>query len=373
MNRYRSIDVARVLAIFMMFVCHFIAFLSPSEGTFPNLYFFGDSLIGAEVAPLFIFVVGMSFCLSVTKREDCSSFSNKVTWRSLKRGLVVFIFGLIFAQIVWGNDYLWGWDILPLIGSSIILLTFIRKFKTRDLIIIGVIIVLAAPLLRAWFEFPRFWKGDDYSPPITLLHTLGGYFLNGYFPFFPWMAYPIFGFAVSKATLTEGDEDRKARSRDLLPFIAAILIAFGLGGALLGNYWNMDGVNSLVLNELSFYPLTTSLFLAELGFCLIVFWFLHVTLDFKASTDDRIHTFFNRYSRYALSAYVIHLLVVVFIPRMVAMAFRGDDYFYYENIVSSPVALLSSIAFFFILYFVFSMWDRVGGKFSFEWIIGRIT
>jgi uncharacterized membrane protein len=367
MKRYASIDVARTLAIFMMFICHFTIFLSSHEGGQPLIYFFGDHIIGDEVAPLFVFLVGLSFFVSSEGIMLGADAGRRVIIRSLLRGAAMFVLGLIYMRVVWGYDELFGWDVLTLIAFSVALLPFVRKLRTSEIVMFAIFIVFISPVLRHNFGYPRFWEGDDYSPPFTFAQTFGGFFLNGYFPVFPWLAYVLFGYSTGRVMY---NDNAPLKSSSVIPLVSVLLMAFGFGGAMLNNYVGIRGPVAFYFSYLEFYPFTTTLFAIGLSFCLIVVWFLRTRMDGEGC-ECRCMTFFNRYSRYSLSAYVIHFMLIIFVPRMIGYFTKGDDYFYYRNITSSLYGLTLSVVFFFALYPVLVLWDKVGGKFSFEWLVRK--
>ena len=70
MRRLDSIDIARAIAIFLMVMCHFTIYITRPEGVFPNIYFFGDHILGDFPAAMFLFLVGVSLCLSINKSRQ---------------------------------------------------------------------------------------------------------------------------------------------------------------------------------------------------------------------------------------------------------------------------------------------------------------
>ena len=68
----------------------------------------------------------------------------------------------------------------------------------------------------------------DYAPPAGFLATLRGFFLIGEFPFLPWGAFPLIGYAVGLRLVR--DEQRRLA----LPFLLLFSKAFvGAGECLL--------------------------------------------------------------------------------------------------------------------------------------------
>jgi len=259
LQRLDSIDAARTCAIILMVFCHFTIFLSSPSGEYPRLYFFGDHIVGDLAAPLFLFLVGVSFSASCNAKTMSGFSERDILLSFVKRGCRLFPFGLFFVAVVWGPDQLFIWDILTTIASCTLILIPFRKLKPRTLLLLALFILLLSPLLRSQFSYPRFWKGDEYSPPFVLLEIIGGYLLNGYFPLFPWLAYSIVGYAIGKAIFFNSDRISRRGYRNLLPLFSLLFLLFGFGGAWISSE-----------AHLSFYPLSTTLFSIELGMCLLL-------------------------------------------------------------------------------------------------------
>lgn len=369
MKRYDSIDLLRAVAIFLMVLCHFVIFTSTGD-KYPLIYFFCNHVFGDLAAPLFAFILGMSLCVSVMNWKARGASDSFIVRRSLIRGVILFIIGLLYLLFIWGPGDIFDWDVLTMLGCSVIFLTTLRKQKPVVLVLIGLLIIISSPLLRDLLDYPRFWdfETDEFSPPFTLKEVFCGFFLNGYFPIFPWIAYSLFGYAVSKRVLF--NESRRLNNQTLLPLIGSFLIIFGFGGAIFRESGQIKKPVALYLSELSFYPLTTTLFAIELGICLVLFWYFYVRLDLQKG-DRKWLSFFRRYSRYSLSIYVIHHILIVLIPRILGWLKFGDDYYYYKNLFSPPTGLALAAVFIVAFYPILVLWDRVHGKFSLEWLVKR--
>jgi len=368
MKRLNSIDIARALAIFLMVMCHFTIYITRPEGTYSNIFFFGDHILGDFPAAMFLFLVGASLSVSINKSRQYKIPETSIFVRLIIRGAVLFIFGIVFETVVWGYKDTFDWDILTAIGSCIILLAFVRNISPKLLVSVTVTVLLLSPYLRHLFGYPEFWDKAEYTPPWTIKEILGGYFLNGSLPLCPWMAYAIIGFVVGKAVFVGQDTYTKPK----IPVIGAVMIITGFTGFLINYYAGLSGTIAFYVSELSFYPMSSTLFLIEGGVILLLFGLLHVRFD----SEDIIHpvmSFLRRYSRYALSVYVIHHVLLVFVPRMIGILLHHEDYFYYQDIFEAPAGLLLSIIFIFGFYPVLVLWDKVSGAGSFEWVVKKIV
>jgi len=372
MKRLASVDIARAIAIFLMVMCHFTIYITRPDGLYPNVYFFGDHILGDSPAATFLFLVGVSLCISIDRSRQHDVPESSLLFRLVIRGAVLFVFGMVYLMVVWGYGHAFDWDILTTIGSCIILLAFLRKLSPKQLVVLAIVAVILSPCLRHVFGYPAFWEGAEYEAPWTIGAILGGFFLNGYFPLFPWMAFPLMGFAVGKATLVERDAAIRSKSQKMLCSIGAVLMIAGFGGFLLNHYTGLSGAVALYVSELSFYPLSSTLFLLVQGFILLLFGALTIRFDLE-DIKHPIMNFLRRYSRYALSVYVIHHGLLMFIPRMIGKHFHQDDYFYYQDLFEAPTGLFLAVIFIFAFYPVLVLWDRVEGVGSFEWGVSKLV
>lgn len=65
-QRFISIDILRALSIILMIIIHAVIYTSSGENYDKTLYFVVNSVISVIPAPLFVFLMGMSFLLWLT-------------------------------------------------------------------------------------------------------------------------------------------------------------------------------------------------------------------------------------------------------------------------------------------------------------------
>ena len=372
MKRLNSIDIARAMAILLMVMCHFTIYITHPEGAYRNIFFFSNHILGDFPAAMFLFLVGVSLFVSINRSRQYGLSESSVFSRLIIRGSVLFIFGLIYESVVWGYSHSFDWDILTTIGSCILVLAFLRNLSSKQLVVIAIVVVILSPYLRHVFGYPAFWEKEEYMAPWTIREIFGGYFLNGFFPLLPWMAYSFIGYAVGKTVFVEQNASILSKNQMKIPIIGAILMVAGFSGFLINYYIGLSGIMALYVSELSFYPLSSTLFLIEGGFILLLFGLLNIRFD----TKDIRHPVMNvlrRYSRYALSVYVIHHVLLIFVPRRIGLLLHQEDYFYYQNIFEPPTGLFLSVIFLFVFYPVLILWDKVKGIGSFEWAVSKFV
>lgn len=94
MKRINAIDILRALAITGMVQVHFTYNLSGYYDSDTVLHVMSD-LIGSFPAPFFAFLVGMSFFISISRKERAGVDQDQIFDRNLRRGCSIFFFGLL--------------------------------------------------------------------------------------------------------------------------------------------------------------------------------------------------------------------------------------------------------------------------------------
>jgi len=391
MKRLDSVDVMRALAIIFMVVCHFQIFLSPLEPDHKWLYFFSNHIVGDLAAPFFLFLSGLSQVLSIQKRAGMVQPVHEPLWRdrTLKRGAAVFLVGILFSISIHGPGAAFEWDVLTLIGASMVALRVVRGAGPKLLVFFAVGVVVLSPVLRSYGGYIEPWGGvlnpvagitdlfpaimfdpaAEYSAGRSFFEVLNGFFIGGYFPLFPWLAFPLAGFAVGKAMAvgTAGALLRMLLAAKGVLFLAVglVLAAFGAargGGDLIGGF----------VTALGFYPATVSMWCVQMGLTLLVFVFLTTVCDGREATGGVWILFFRLFSRYSLTVYVLHHMVI-FYPLYVAGALHGDLKMYHAGAIGVWAAFLLSLLFLALMVPVLGLWDKRGGKYSLEWCLARLV
>jgi uncharacterized membrane protein len=225
-KRFDSIDILRTAAIIGMIQVHFTAILSAYYDSSSLLLNISD-LVGAFPAPLFTFLVGMSLFISVKRQEKSGLLPGAISDRNLRRGMALFFLGLLFATLIWTPSAVFGWDILTLIGFSLLVVFPLRKLNDGILTTVILIIVAVSPLFRVWSDYPSHWNHfGDYVTSSDLKGVLLGFVANGYFPLLPWLIFPFCGYLVGR-TCFRGELPRLPKW--LLPLGAGlVLLSTGL-------------------------------------------------------------------------------------------------------------------------------------------------
>lgn len=372
-KRYDSIDILRALAIIGMIQVHFVEILSSYYDSSSLLYQISD-YVGSLPAPLFTFLVGMSLFISVKKQELSGAEPQAIADRNLRRGVAIFFLGLVFAALIWTPAEVFGWDILTFIGAALIIVFALRKLSNNSLKTIIIVIFAASPLLRIWSDYHSYWNHwGEYVPAANLKGTLLGFTLNGYFPLLPWLIFPLCGYLVGRAFFSGNSLHLP---RFILPFGLA-LTAFALGLMFTNSVLGISNEPAAwYLSPFTFYPASTSFLLIALGIIMLLFWVFYRRFDLNQGEPKtgKFLTFCRRYSRYALTAYVVHHAVLVW-PLLAAASYTGkrDHWFYYGEVLPTVYSLLLSLVFIVLFYLIIILWDRRSGRYSFEWLLKKLT
>jgi len=363
--RLDSIDVLRALAILTMILVHFVENLSNDESGYRFLYGLADTL-GSFSAPIFTFLVGMSFAISLDRHRRRGEAESQIAVRTMRRGLLIFLAGLLFQVFIWQPGSVFDWDILTFIGASILVLWVIRDRSAGTVLATVAAVVAISPLLRDWSGYGTHWNAwVEYVHNFSAGDVALGFLLHGYFPLLPWLVFPLLGMLAGRRIVEHGDN----------PFLIPGVTLIGL--ATVGVFVNgtLTGTAGWYASPISFYPASTTFLAGTVGVILVLLWWLHRWLDTGGDPSARPWmVFFRRYSRYSLTVYVVHHMIHVW-PLYVAVWWGGyrDIWRFYANAVSVPVAWALAAVFVTLTYGILTWWDRHDGKYSFEWALGRLV
>ncbi len=345
-RRYLSVDVLRGSAIILMIQVHFIDNLSsPGDGS-AWLYHL-SAVLGSLPAPLFTFVSGLSYALWLRKQESARRPDEEVTRATIRRGLFLFGTGLALNFFVWRPEETFNWDVLTLLGASLLLLAYARKMPAPALVLACAVILLTSPLLRAVGDYPAYWDDEAYSYDFTFHDVLFGFVSNGYFPVFPWIVFPVIGF-VSGGVVFRGGSGAAAATRWLSASGVGLLAVSALGIALGPHLprriarWYAEGLTE--------FPASGEYVVATLGLALLSLLVLRRWADRRrpGSGEGWLAVALSRYSAFSLTLYVLHHAVILW--PLWAFGARTDPdnpALYWRDAMSPPKA--------FALFAVFMM------------------
>ena len=386
MRRVDSVDVLRALALIGMVICHYPIFLSSGEGRDAMLYFFSNHLLGGDcAASWFVFLVGLSQVLSIKKRDTAQ---DKNVSRVIIRGMAIFVIGLLFLLVIQGYEELWDWDILTFIGATTIILLLCRKAPSWGLILFCSVVFFITPWLRSFIDIAPFYGGKfesvkwisdfipnfifdpakDYDGGKTVIDNVIGFFLIGQFPLLPWIIFPVTGFVIGRRMT----QNLLAADSPFILIIGMMFTFMGLFTAYAGSIKSGFSVANDYITPLSFYPISFSLIMFLVGVVLILFIFLWHIYDANPDNTKPPGMFLiycRQISKYSLTIYVSHF-ALFFIPLRIIKLTTGT--YYLRDLVSTPVAFALAVILMILYYPLLKLWDKAGGKYSFEWLLAKL-
>ncbi len=368
MRRLFSIDILRATAILLMVQVHFVGNLSPREHSTRFLYDL-STFLGGFAAPIFTFLVGLSLWLWLDKQHTMGTAGSIMRGFILKRGGLVFLFGLIFAVIIWTPEEIFAWDILPMIGISTVIVYALRRVPARYLITLVVLILIIAPPLRELTGYSSHWVYEEYVYDFEIGEILLGLTLQGYFPLLPWLAFPIIGFCLGREIFQRrATNPEVARS---VPVVGIALLVISVIGMLSSEYFPIG--SGWYLSTYTFYPASTTFTISMLGFILVAFWILQRRFDLGEPTTPGKRNFFSLYSKFSLTTYVVHHAVHIWpIYLLAALTPNRDIWYYYQDALSTPMAVILTIMYIVGFYFVLIFLDT-RKAFSLEGLLRKLS
>ena len=388
-DRDVSVDLMRAFAIVGMVICHTISFLSYYLPEFALSNFIGGQIFGDFPAACFLFVAGLSLSLTL---DDVKSGSSDFYWknRNRKRGLLIFLLGLVFCVLAWGPHQMFIWGILTLAGSSIFILTFLNRLSPTALMALGCGVAGLSPWVREHTHYLDYWGGDfqevttvlgsyakifvepvrEYATYFEIKPLVYGFLGNGEFAFFPWSAFAILGFAMGRVQYRI--QPWRVFSLGLVLICSGFAVAWsafvsGYQGAAVPSSW---------IAPLSFYPDSISLFMVQLGVCLIVFSVLRQTFGLKKVQELKQGVGFSfvqgatRISRYTLSIYFFHHFVLLW-PIWWFGYQKNDYFFYFGRVMDTPFAFGVAALVLSLSYALTRVWDEYAPRFCLEYWLQR--
>lgn len=192
-------DLMKGIAVVLMVQVHLVELFARDEIFNSSLGSILLFLGGPPAAPVFMVIMG--YFLAKSK---------KTIQQDIIRGIKLIALGILlnaainfhlFIKIFFGGvqldplPYLFGADILPLAGISIILIAFVKKYFGKNLIVMLVFILIMIILSEYLNRL-----GDTPAPMAYLQAFFFGHLQWSYFPLLPWIVYPLSGFIFRLAS-----------------------------------------------------------------------------------------------------------------------------------------------------------------------------
>jgi uncharacterized membrane protein len=356
--RYSSIDCLKTIAIVVMVLVHFAENLSGIQLPITGLG-----------APLFAFLSGLSYRLWIDGLEAKRTSEEEISKRSIRRALFVFAVGFAFNILVWLPEDTFNWDVLTMIGFSLLLLNGLRRLPLAIPILVAGLSILVSPLLRGMADFELYWVSGYFEVDLTLPDILIGFFATGFFPIFPWIAYSIAGlvtgtllfraqrdgFAGASVAANDGSESflKTSIANGLLPVITGGALMTCSGVLLAVRPYLPTVVSTRFLGGWHMFPATVEYVLATIGMASLLFGLTHRWIDrnrsrfFTAGMADLTKTF----SRNSFTIYVLHHMVHLWPMWIYGYTTRRETTYYWRQAMSLSWSMPLAVLFMAICYF----------------------
>lgn len=274
-ERDKAVDLIRGIATVTMTFAHCCAVVLNRR----QQQVFLVRLAASFAAPLFVFLSGMMVGRSSDARTSISWFS------VLQRSMILLCISSILLEVcIYGILPFASMDVLTLIGISLPLTTCLHKLSIFWRCIFTVAVFAVTPALQHFFQYREdmdVWGFGDIVTKEDLKQYIKKeiplqMFIDGSFPFFPWIGFAWAGSIFSTWRWGGPSEPTKfpkyVRSPDVtIGFLLAIP-----GVAL----WYQSPGPTYIRNGFCelFYPATTGYSLTAFGFVLILFSLVDLSL-----------------------------------------------------------------------------------------------
>lgn len=355
-SRQASIDVLRALAIVLMVVVHFVENLSGwydgGSGTFAGVHRVWWLPTGFA-APVFTFLSGISYRLWLGVQARRGQSDETISKRTVRRGLFLIGVGFAFNVLVWLPEDVFNWDILTLIGFGLLVLDVARRMPDWVVVMAAVLVIAVSPALRVAADYPAFWEAGYFDYDFTVPDVVLGWLVVGYFPVFPWLAFPLLGHALA-ATLF----GQRGRERPLRIAAAGMAgMATGLASTVLGHLLPAAVTGGVALGWTMFPP-STAYVAGTLGTATLAVALLHRLLDDGRDRWEWLLEWATPLSRHALSMYLLHHVAHVWPLWAWGMATTGEATALWQVALPPVAALTLAVAFLVIATTLFRWMDR---------------
>lgn len=337
-SREVSIDVLRAAAIAAMVVIHFVENLSGQVGTHGGP--FGSAtrhwwLPTGFAAPTFIFLSGMSYRLWASGCIRRGQSDQTITTVSIRRGLFLIALGFAFNVLIWLPEDLFNWDVLTLIGCGLLVLNVARQMPEAVVIFTAGLVIAVAPALRVTADYASYWTAGYYDYDFTWTDIIMGWLVTGYFPIFPWLAFPLLGYAFTPRLFGAG--------RGLVPIGTACVIA---SAAIIASWSSLpDAVTGGRVKAWTMFPASTAYVLGTLGGVCLAVTVLHHLLDGEGAMSRRLATWATPLSRHSLSLYLLHHAVHVWPLWIYGAATTGAATTLWRNAMPAAASVILAVGF----------------------------
>ncbi len=320
--RQPSLDLLRAIAITLMVIVHFVENLSGWYGTDGGPFAASQRtwwLPAGFAAPIFTFLTGTSYRIWLRVQQQRHRSDDSITKATVRRGLLLFGLGFVFNVLVWLPEDVFNWDVLTLIGTVMLALAVLRSAPDGVILAAAALAVALTPPLQSAAGYLEYWAQGYFDYEFTLADVTLGWLVVGYFPLFPWLAFPLVGYALGPVVFeTEGTVPRRwplAIGGGLIVAAVAVIAAWQAGSFL---------TPLTPLSPWTMFPPSLAYLLGTIGGVVVAGTAAHATIDRDPDRWQWLINWATPLSRHALSVYLLHHIVHVW-PLWAYGAATGAD------------------------------------------------
>lgn len=362
-SREPSIDILRAVAIVLMVLVHFVENLSGWYGSeagqfagVPEIWWLPTGF----AAPTFTFLVGVSYRLWLEAQRARGCDEESIHRRTVRRGLFLFGLGLAFNVLIWLPEDIFNWDILTLIGCGLLALDLARRMPIGVVALAAGLIAAVAPAMRATADFPAFWTAGYFDYDFTVADVALGWLVTGYFPIFPWLAFPLAGYALAPTLVGQARSlPSSMEPAGSLPWFAPGAGFVILSLALLAAWPSLPRpLTGGAAQAWTMFPASTAYLAGTLGGASLALGLLHRLVDGqppRGGLAGWLISWGGPLGRHSLSIYLVHHAIHIWPLWAAGLATSGEPTALWQ-VAMPPVASLALAAAFLVAAAVLCRW-----------------
>ncbi|HSP27107.1 MAG TPA: heparan-alpha-glucosaminide N-acetyltransferase domain-containing protein, partial [Ilumatobacteraceae bacterium] len=199
----RGPDVVRAVALIGVVVMNYQGYLilrrsaprPATTGWLDELFDPWDGPLSTRFAATFVLVAGVGITLLTRRSRADSERVTEMRWRLIRRGVLLYVVGLLLDQI-------WQGTIIVYYGAMFVLAAGVFTWRSRWIVATGIVAALLATTLRTWrFDRNRDGRSTEWltSPDQeSVRRYLFDVFVNGTHPLLPWFAFLCAGIVLGR-------------------------------------------------------------------------------------------------------------------------------------------------------------------------------
>jgi uncharacterized protein len=329
-TRDSSIDIVRGIAIIIMVCANMGPILEEPHSWFMRI-------VGSLAAPMFVLLAGMMVAKNAGKPVG------NLLWR------VTFLLACAaFTDMAaWGIRPFIGVDVLYLIAAGTLLTYVFCRLPDTVLGIIIFAVLMTMPWLQATFGYADYptelelFTGEVTVEVANQTNIAQHYFIDGWFPFVPWLAYMLAGAMIAHYRWGPASVRKFTNKKFVLLGVCVLMLGAGWWFLYPGAMLSREGFSEI------FYPPTPGFFIASLGATMLSLACVEAAQSLKYFAPVQLM------GRYSLFIYVLHSLVI----GRIFVSLWGE-----EPITSAAEFMLLYAVFVLALYFAVFALNKLGLK-----------